>query len=125
MELVFALLIFTQPHETNPVKIVLGTTINIYQKVISSSQGDICNFSPSCSHFAEQAIEKHGPLWGSLMGADRFMRCNIWSFRHFNTYYSGIKNYKIYDPIENNFIFGEIRIRINRDTNKHELWRYQ
>jgi len=109
MHLVFILLIITQPpRETNPVKIVISTGFSLYQKFISPSQGDVCNFEPSCSHFAKKAIEKYG-LWGPPMGADRLMRCNPWVYQHFNTYYSGIKSKKIYDPIENNFIFGEIK----------------
>lgn len=113
--------LFTQaPKETNPVKIVINTSITLYQNVISPSQGDVCNFSPSCSQFAKQAIEEYGPFWGPLMGADRFMRCNAWSYEHFNTYYSGITDHKINDPIENNFIFNETRIHMNRDTNDGE-----
>ncbi len=47
------------------------------------------------------------------MAADRLMRCNPWAVDHLNTYYPGIKKGKIYDPIENNFIFGKIK---KRDT---------
>jgi hypothetical protein len=109
MQVLFILFIVAQPlNETNPLKIVLGTGFNLYQKIISPAQGDVCNFEPSCSQFAKEAIKKYGQ-WGVLMGADRLMRCNPWAYQHCDTYYSGIKNYKIYDPIENNFIFGEIR----------------
>ncbi len=110
MNLLFICLLLTQPHrETNPVKIVIKTSLSIYQKIISPSQGDVCNFSPSCSHFAKEAISKYGPLWGSLMASDRFMRCNPWSYQHINTYYPGIKNHKIHDPVDNNFIFKNIK----------------
>ncbi len=110
MNSILILLLLAQPQkETNPLKIVLNSSITLYQKIISPSQGDVCNFSPSCSHFGKQAIEKHGPLWGSLMAADRFMRCNPWAYQYFDTYYSGFKNQKIYDPVQNNFIFGKIR----------------
>lgn len=109
MNIVYALLIITQsPNETNPVKIVVSSGFTLYQKIVSPAQGDVCNFEPSCSQFAKKAIEKYG-LWGCLMATDRLMRCNPWAHQHVNTYYSGIKNYKIYDPIENNFIFGEIK----------------
>jgi len=110
MKLLFILIIVTQsPHEINPVKIVIGSSLTLYQKLISPSQGDVCNFSPSCSHFGKGAIEKYGPIWGILMATDRLMRCNPWSYQHFNTYYEGIRDHKIYDPIENNFIFKEIK----------------
>lgn len=110
MHLLMALLLLTQPpYETNPLQIVIGTGINLYQKIISPAQGEVCNFSPSCSHFAQEAIQKYGPLWGSLMAADRLMRCNPWAYKNFKTYYSDIKNYKFYDPVEDNFIFGKIK----------------
>jgi len=88
--------------------IVMEGAITTYQMVISPSQGDVCNFSPSCSYFAKSAIAKYGPLWGTLMASDRLMRCNPWAYQHFDTYYSGIVDGKIYDPPENNFIFGKI-----------------
>lgn len=109
MKLLCALLLFNQfPKETNPVKIVVGAGIGLYQKFIAPAQGDVCNFSPSCSNFAKQAILKYGPFWGSLMMADRLMRCQPGAYQYFNTYYSGIKDQKIYDPVENNYIFGKI-----------------
>jgi len=36
----------------------------------------ICKFEPSCSEYARQAIEKHGPTKGSVMAAYRLARCN-------------------------------------------------
>ncbi|MEO0106742.1 MAG: membrane protein insertion efficiency factor YidD [candidate division WOR-3 bacterium] len=105
------------PKETNPVKIIFDTGITLYQKFISPSQGDVCNFSPSCSNFGRQAINKYGIFWGSLMTADRLMRCHPGAFDHCDSYYSGIKDYKVYDPIENNYIFGKIQ---KSDTLKSE-----
>lgn len=109
MNVLFILFIVTQlPKETNPIKIVISSGFSLYQKFISPSQGDVCNFEPSCSHFAKKSIKKYG-LWGCLMATDRLMRCNPWAYQHFDTYYSGIKKQKIYDPIENNFIFRELK----------------
>ncbi|MGB9721122.1 MAG: membrane protein insertion efficiency factor YidD [bacterium] len=110
MNLLIVLLFFNQyPKQTNPIKIVFRTTIKLYQKVISPAQGDICNFSPSCSHFAGDAIGKYGIFWGTLMASDRLMRCNPNVISYYDTYYSGIKDGKVYDPVENNFIFSPIR----------------
>jgi len=103
------------PHHTNPARIIASSGLRLYQKFISPSQGDVCNFSPSCSHFAKEAIEKHGIIWGSLMASDRLQRCNPWAFGSFDTYYEGIKDYKIYDPVKNNYIFGTII----KDRTKH------
>lgn len=107
---VLLLMVLTHPpYETNPLSLVLDTGIKFYQKVISTSQGDACNFHPSCSRFARQAIRKYGFLWGILMTSDRLMRCNPSAYKHFNTYYPGLHEYHIYDPVENNYIFGEMK----------------
>jgi putative membrane protein insertion efficiency factor len=101
------------PHETNPVTIVLKTTITLYQHVVSSSQADACNFHPSCSRFAQRAIERYGFLWGTLMTSDRLMRCNPFAYRYMHTYYTGrsrahLYDNHIYDPVENNYIFAPV-----------------
>ncbi len=99
--------------ETNPLKIVINAGITIHQKDVAPAQGDVCNFTPSCSSFRKKAISNYGVIWGSLMAADRLMRCNRWAVDHLNTYYPDIKKGKIFDPIENNFIFERIK---KRDT---------
>ena len=72
MQAMLILTLFTQqPYQTNPVKIVTTATFDLYRAIVSPSQGDVCNFSPSCSHFATEAIEEHGILWGSFMATDR------------------------------------------------------
>ncbi|MCF2859129.1 membrane protein insertion efficiency factor YidD [Pseudoalteromonas sp. SMS1] len=35
-----------------------------------------CNFTPSCSHYTYQAIEKYGLLKGGWLGIKRIRRCN-------------------------------------------------
>ena len=114
MHILFCALLFMQPiKETNPLKIVINAGITIHQKVVAPAQGDVCNFTPSCSRFSKKAISKYGVIWGSLMAADRLMRCNPWAVDHLNTYYPGIRDGRIYDPVENNYIFGKIK---KRDT---------
>lgn len=117
----FLLFLYVQyPRETNPVKIVFGTTIKFYQKFISPSQGDVCNFYPSCSHYAAQSINKYGIFWGTLMTSDRLMRCNPNAVNYYGTYYSEIKYGKLYDPPENNFIFSPIKKPFNPIIKKIE-----
>lgn len=110
MYVILAMFLLTQtPHVTNPAKIVTSTGFRLYQILISPSQGDVCNFSPSCSHFAKKSIEEYGIIWGSLMASDRLLRCNPWAFESFNTFYEGIKEHKIFDPDKNNYIFGTLK----------------
>jgi putative membrane protein insertion efficiency factor len=35
-----------------------------------------CRFTPSCSNYTLQAVQKYGLLKGSWMGAKRILRCN-------------------------------------------------
>ena len=35
-----------------------------------------CQFYPSCSNFSALSIAKHGLLKGSIISADRIIRCN-------------------------------------------------
>jgi len=37
-----------------------------------------CRFSPSCSHYFLEAVEKHGSLKGSYLGICRIFRCHPW-----------------------------------------------
>jgi putative membrane protein insertion efficiency factor len=117
VKVVLIMFMLTQaPHETNPVKIVTDACLKLYQTLISPSQGDVCNFSPSCSHFARQSIDSHGIFWGSLMASDRLLRCNPWVHQSFEKYYVGIKDHKFYDPIEDNFVLRPIQRHLRRDT---------
>lgn len=51
-------------------------SIKIYQKMISSQDVPSCKFSPSCSNFGVQSIQRYGVLRGILLTGDRLLRCN-------------------------------------------------
>ena len=58
----------------------VGTTpIRVYRRVVSPMLPPSCRFTPSCSLYALQAIEKYGLLRGGLMGARRLLRCHPFS----------------------------------------------
>lgn len=50
--------------------------IRAYQKVISPIFPPSCRFTPSCSHYGYEAIEKYGALKGSWMAIKRVGRCH-------------------------------------------------
>jgi len=37
-----------------------------------------CRFSPSCSQYAIEALQKYGAVKGGWMAAKRLMRCHPW-----------------------------------------------
>ncbi len=53
--------------------------IRAYKRVISPMLPASCRFTPSCSLYTLQAIEKYGLLRGSWMGARRLLRCHPFS----------------------------------------------
>lgn len=53
--------------------------IRIYQLLLSPLLGSNCRFAPSCSHYAAQAIERHGLARGGARAARRLLRCHPWS----------------------------------------------
>lgn len=52
--------------------------IRIYQLVFSPYLGQNCRYVPTCSEYARNAIEKHGPARGSLLAIRRLASCNPW-----------------------------------------------
>jgi uncharacterized protein len=50
--------------------------IRFYQMSLSPLWGSNCRFYPTCSQYTYQAIEVHGVLRGSWLGAKRILRCN-------------------------------------------------
>ena len=50
-----------------------------YRRLISPMLPPSCRFTPSCSLYTLQAIEKYGLLRGGFMGARRMLRCHPFS----------------------------------------------
>jgi putative membrane protein insertion efficiency factor len=50
--------------------------IRWYQTTISSRTPPVCRFTPTCSQYALQAIERYGVWRGTWMGFVRILRCN-------------------------------------------------
>jgi putative membrane protein insertion efficiency factor len=48
----------------------------LYRKAISPLLPRSCRYYPSCSAYAEEAIEKHGILKGVFFGLRRIARCH-------------------------------------------------
>jgi len=52
--------------------------IKIYQTIISPLLGPSCRFTPTCSQYAVEAIQKYGPFKGSWLSFKRILKCHPW-----------------------------------------------
>lgn len=62
------------------MKFILIQFIRFYQKYLSALKGrGTCIYTPTCSQYAIEALEKHGVIRGGLLAAWRILRCNPFS----------------------------------------------
>jgi putative membrane protein insertion efficiency factor len=68
--------------EVNRIKKILGKIliglIRIYQYAISPYLPPSCRYTPSCSVYGVEAIQKYGPIKGGWLTLKRFASCNPW-----------------------------------------------
>jgi len=57
--------------------ILLGF-VRLYQMVISPWLPNACRYTPTCSQYALEAIQKHGPLKGTWLAMKRISSCHPW-----------------------------------------------
>ena len=53
--------------------------IRFYKQYLSPAIPSACRFTPTCSQYTYEAIEKYGFWKGAWMGARRIARCNPWN----------------------------------------------
>ncbi len=58
------------------MKIILLTLIRFYQRFISPAFPARCRFSPTCSAYASEAINKYGAVKGGWLALKRLSRCH-------------------------------------------------
>ena len=69
------------------MKKLLLKMIRFYRRHISPYKPACCRFTPTCSAYAMEAIEKYGAMKGGFLALKRFLRCN--------PFYKG----DFYDPV--------------------------
>ena len=61
-----------------PLAYVISLPVRFYRLVISPLIGSNCRYQPTCSAYALEALEKHGPFKGTWLAAKRIGRCHPW-----------------------------------------------
>ena len=62
------------------IKRVLIGLIKFYRKFISPIKGNThCRFTPTCSMYAIEALEKYGVIKGTYLSVRRILRCHPFS----------------------------------------------
>lgn len=60
-----------------PRQLLIGM-VRLYQLILSPHIGSSCNFTPTCSAYAIEALSRYGALKGSVLAIHRILRCNPW-----------------------------------------------
>ena len=58
-------------------RLIIGI-IRFYQRCISAYTPPACRFTPTCSAYAIEAVERFGVLKGGFLAVRRILRCNPW-----------------------------------------------
>jgi putative membrane protein insertion efficiency factor len=56
----------------------LLAVIRFYSRAISPALPPRCRFHPTCSAYAAEAIERHGPARGTWLAVRRLVKCAPW-----------------------------------------------
>lgn len=58
--------------------------IKFYQSAISPYFPSTCRYQPTCSHYAIEALKKHGLFKGGLLAVKRIFSCHPWGGKGFD-----------------------------------------
>jgi len=58
------------------VKGLMLSAVRFYQRSISVQTGPTCRYQPTCSQYAYEAIDRHGPWRGVWLAVRRLGRCH-------------------------------------------------
>ena len=61
-----------------PAAFLVSLPIRLYRLVISPMIATNCRFTPTCSTYAMEALQKHGAIKGTWLATRRIARCHPW-----------------------------------------------
>ena len=65
------------------IRRILILLVRGYQRAISPLLPRSCRYTPTCSAYAIEALEKHGALKGGWLALRRILRCHPFSRRDY------------------------------------------
>ena len=69
------------------MKLAIKFLVRLYRTALSpmlkwmatgDPKGSLCRYEPTCSHYCEEAVCRHGLLRGLWLSASRLLRCRPW-----------------------------------------------
>jgi putative membrane protein insertion efficiency factor len=58
------------------IRALLLLLVKLYRRILSPILPRSCRFSPSCSAYALEALERHGAARGTYLTVKRLLRCH-------------------------------------------------
>ena len=62
----------------SPLARIVALPVHAYRLLLSPWIGHSCRFTPTCSVYALEALERHGAFKGGWLALRRIARCNPW-----------------------------------------------
>jgi putative component of membrane protein insertase Oxa1/YidC/SpoIIIJ protein YidD len=90
---------------SSPIAATLYGFVSLYQQTFSTLKWSNCQFSPSCSHYAQQALTDNGAFAGVAMAGDRLIRCNRWAWD--SGQYAVMSDGHLYDPVDGDLLWAD------------------
>lgn len=84
----------------NPITLVSGGLLFLYQKVISPQIFADCLYDISCSNFGVLSIKRYGLIKGTFLTSDRLTRCTQFSAQDITAVRINKETGKVIDNIE-------------------------
>ncbi len=88
---------------TNPATPFFSWALRTYRATVSRVDGDRCPSYPTCSHYAAEAVRRHGPVLGIAMTAGRLL--SEADEAAFSPRILVDGGYRVYSPVDDDLAF--------------------
>jgi len=84
---------------SNPVSLLFGGSLYVYQNHFSQHLSASCLYHPSCSDFGKKAVQEFGLIKGTFLSLDRLNRCNRIAATDLNPAEIDTEMHRFHDPV--------------------------